>query len=59
MSLMNVVLCADSSGPATGRSLLQWSPTECVAVNECDQVRRWFARRGHINPLRTRRICVL
>jgi hypothetical protein len=33
---------------ATGRSLLQRNPTDCVVVNGCDQLRRWFGRRGHI-----------
>jgi hypothetical protein len=30
---------------ARGRSLLQGSCTECIVVNECDQVRRLFCRR--------------
>ena len=33
---------------ATGQSLLQASPTDYVDVNGCDQLRRWFGRRGHI-----------
>ena len=37
MSVVNVVFC-HVQGSASGRSLVQRSPTECVCVIECDQV---------------------
>jgi hypothetical protein len=39
MSVVKVVFCQVQVS-ATGRSLVQWSPTEFVCIIECDQIQQ-------------------
>ena len=39
LSIVNVV-CRQAEVSATGRSLIQRSPTKCVRVTECDQMQQ-------------------
>jgi len=34
------VVCCQVEDSATGRSLVQWSPAECVCVINCDQAQQ-------------------